>query len=562
MNSTATHPNRLPLITTVYAAIWALFLADWMWLQFLNWTLSIGNLALNPIYWIVFVGCLPLCWIWARWTRQPLQQDIVTTAIVFSVIYVFLWQFSVFACDQLVWDTVRTWLARCGTAGLFLIGLAWAIWYIDLAAFGIELQKREENDERATSGTIDEDSNEERLSNPLDLTAWYYHITFFDWSLLFALGIIAFFGVVNFEALRAVDPSAMLSLICVAAIPGALLVWRAQRLYSDRKLRIAAPAQRKLNQSLSTICSYSFAFTLAFLLFTQIGGCRELYEMPSGGGEQQTIAQTVKVQKIIKKKYVVNPFSAILFQVPPIDEVKLQLQEITKHQYVVGYGEGTGAGYAGGTKRGKVRFIRLEYTGGDWDQDFGIGADLNMLIEYGTRTNQKVANKTESRTVGQLKNFPIGKSPPVVYLTGQKNIIMSKNEIKILREYITEKHGMVFGDNGGSRHFHNQFVSMMRKVLPNVRPVPVPLDDLIHRVPYQIPFLPYVAPHGGKEALGWKVDGRWVCYYHPGDIGDAWTDDHSGVKPEIYEFCYQLGVNVINYGHAEYSKWLQARTKK
>ena len=139
---------------------------------------------------------------------------------------------------------------------------------------------------------------------------------------------------------------------------------------------------------------------------------------------------------------------------------------------------------------------------------------------------------------------------------------MSKNEIKTLREYVTEKHGMIFGDNGGSRHFHNQFLSTMRQVLPNVRPVPVPLDDVIHRVPYQIPFLPYVAPHGGKDALGWKVDGRWVCYYHPGDIGDAWTDDHSGVKPEIYEFCYQLGVNVINYAHAEYSKWLQSRMKK
>ena len=128
--------------------------------------------------------------------------------------------------------------------------------------------------------------------------------------------------------------------------------------------------------------------------------------------------------------------------------------------------------------------------------------------------------------------------------------------------HLIDKHGMLFNDNGGSGHFHNQVLSMMRQVLPNIRPSHVPLDDTIHRIPYPIPFLPYVAPHGSKEALGWRVDGRLVAYYHPGDIGDAWADGHAGVKPEITEFCYQLGVNVIFYAHAEYSKWLTSRMKK
>ena len=102
----------------------------------------------------------------------------------------------------------------------------------------------------------------------------------------------------------------------------------------------------------------------------------------------------------------------------------------------------------------------------------------------------------------------------------------------------------------------------MNRVLPKIRPVPVPLDDVIHRKPFPIPFLPFVAPHGGKDALGWKVDGRWVAYYHPGDIGDAWSDEHAGVPRKVWEACYQLGTNVIFYAHMEYSKWLQARKKK
>jgi hypothetical protein len=319
---------------------------------------------------------------------------------------------------------------------------------------------------------------------------------------------------------------------------------------------------RKLSQSIAVLVAYTLTFFLLVLLVGLLGGRRDIYELPGGGGQAKALPQTIRVQKVIRTKYVVNPYSAIRFEVPPIDDVKLRLDEVTEHAYTVGYGEGAGGpGFGAGTTRGKVRFIRLQYTGGDWDQDFGVGADLNMLLEYGIRTGQKVAEKTESRTVAELRGFPLGKSPPVVYLTGQRNIALANHEVKALREYLLEKHGMLFGDNGGSAQFHSQFLAMMSAVLPDVRPVRVPLDDAIHRVPYVIPFLPYVAPHGGKDALGWRVDGRWVCYYHPGDIGDAWCDGHAGVKPEVWECCYQLGTNVIFYAHVEYAKWLESQQR-
>ena len=196
------------------------------------------------------------------------------------------------------------------------------------------------------------------------------------------------------------------------------------RSISNRQAATALPArlQPKTDQSLLALISYTLLFLLVALLFSQIGGCREIYEMPAGGGEQQQLAQVVKIKKVIRKKYIINPLSSIIFAVPPIDDVQLELTEITKHAYQIGQGEGKGAGFSGGTFRGKVRFIRLEYSGGDWDQDYGVGGDLNMLLEYGIRTQHKVAERTESRTIGQLANFPLGKSPPLVYMTGQKNI--------------------------------------------------------------------------------------------------------------------------------------------
>jgi len=58
-----------------------------------------------------------------------------------------------------------------------------------------------------------------------------------------------------------------------------------------------------------------------------------------------------------------------------------------------------------------------------------------MLIEYGIRTGHKVADKTESRTIDELRGFPLGRAA-VVYLTGEKSITVSKAEIKVLREYL------------------------------------------------------------------------------------------------------------------------------
>ena len=62
-------------------------------------------------------------------------------------------------------------------------------------------------------------------------------------------------------------------------------------------------------------------------------------------------------------------------------------------------------------KRGKVRFIRLRYAGGDWDQDLELHSDLNMLLWYAANTGQETAPQPEVRTIAQLRNFPVGKSP-------------------------------------------------------------------------------------------------------------------------------------------------------
>ena len=450
------------------------------------------------LYFSLSLYIVYIWWDMARRWKDILKFRAVLTACIFPI-----WLWLVFVTNLLAWGEIRAIVAGGGLAAVFFTGLAWTIWYVDKRAW--ELQK-----------------------NRIFMAADGHERVEFTGPLV-AMGSSA---VISHEHKPIIDP------------------------FDLDSCYYGGGERRKLNQSLSTILSYSVLFFLIFLLLTSLSGCFEIYEMPAGGGEQQQVQQVV-VQKVVKKKFVINPFSAVLFNPPPIDQVKLQLTELTKHAYTVGYGQGKGAGFSGGTNRGTVRFIRLQYNGGDWDQDFGVGADLNLLIEYNVRTRHKVAKKTESRRIVQLANFPRGKSPPMVYLTGQRNIHVNNKEIEILREYLTDKNGMIFGDNGGSRHFHGQFFNLMKRVLPKVRPVKVPLDHDVHQVPFIIPYLPYVAPHGGKDAYGWVVDSRLVAYYHPGDIGDAWADGHAGVSAEIAELCYQLGTNVIFYAHAEYNKFLE-----
>jgi hypothetical protein len=279
--------------------------------------------------------------------------------------------------------------------------------------------------------------------------------------------------------------------------------------------------------------------------------------MPAGGG-QDLMPQQVQIQKVVRKRFVLNPYSNIIYTPPDINQVQLKIMEMTRHLHKPGAGPGDTPGVPGGTPGGKVHFVRLRHADPHWNEDMGIGGDQNLMDQLHARFGWKTADKTEEIGTAELARIPAAKSPPLVYITGQSSFQPTAADRKVLKEYLLDKHGMIFGDNGGGRGFHNQFVSALTDIIGR-QPVPIPLDSYIHSRPYRLPFVPIVVNHGGTTALGWNVDGRWVCYYHPGDIGDAWADGHAGIKAEIAEFCYQLGLNIIFYAYSEKSKWLESQ---
>jgi hypothetical protein len=521
------------------------------------------------LFWwlIISIGCVGTSTVVAAvlllWTRNRGWPQWVQW-LVLSIGVIPLWTWLVYNAEYFEWVDWHRIFAMAGRALLFVGGLLWVIWFVERKSRQFQLLRK-----TVTGGHLKKIGPLEAMNRSAGEPS---ELARFAWVPVVVVGFLGLLGLlfwllhgflpklskVYFLILGVLIGLVMLGylwaviLSCASTCQGG--IWNPV----DQDAWYYGQRRQKLKQSFCAVTFYTGWFMAVWLLLS-FSGCGEIYELPAGGGEEQLKQKVVKIKKVIRKKYVINPYSAILFNPPPIEQIKLELLELTKHVYQPGQGEGKGAGFAGGTRRGKVRFIRLRYAGGDWDQDLDLNSDLNMLVWYAANTGHEIAAKPEVRTLGQLAKFPIGKSPPMVYMTGQRNISFSRSEIEVLREYLTDKHGMLFADNGGSPGWHSQFLNTMRQVLPDVEPIKVPLDHPVHR---GMPFLPIVAPHGGRTAYGWVVESRLVAYYHPGDIGDAWADGHAGVPSGVYEACYRLGGNVILYSHAEYSKWLQARKKK
>jgi hypothetical protein len=334
----------------------------------------------------------------------------------------------------------------------------------------------------------------------------------------------------------------------------------ADKLWANMRSHGAEPGFRK-----ALYWSGGIHFFLIFLVpMLAWWGCDEApYGVPEGSGTPQI--EMVKVKRVKKKpekKYVLNMNTAVSFYVPKLEdsEVLEEVDKETQNTYEaqklgkLGQGGGKQGGWPNGMKNARVRFIRLQYDGGDWDQDMGYGADYNLLLKFRDYTGFEIASETESRPIAQLKRFPKNRAPPFVYLTGglKGSINLSNAEIKILREYCLDMGGLLFADNGGGQ-FDRNFRPLMKRIFPDLPMVEISKDDVIFQQPFSFPNgAPPLWHHSGNNAMGIKYKGRWVVFYHQGDVNDAWKAGHSGASEGVTAQAYKLGVNVINYAFNQY----------
>ena len=322
-----------------------------------------------------------------------------------------------------------------------------------------------------------------------------------------------------------------------------------------------------------SIFTHFFFIILLPWLLGLFDGSVEAYRVPKGSGNPVvTMVKMVKPKKKPKKKLTLRPNSAIIYDQPDLDETEVDqvMEKQTQLTYEaalmanagnLGKGGGKDGGWPNGALDSKVRFIRLDHGGKGWDDGMGkSGADVNFLKYFSQNTPfQKIANKGESHKISLLKKYPDDGFPPFVYMTGNHNMgRVSSADAKILREYCL-KGGMLVAD-AGSATFHGSFTHFMRQVFPDKPLIDIADDDMLFQMPYSFPNgAPPLWAHGGRRALGIKHEGRWVCFYHPGDMNDAWkAQDYTDVDPQTREVALSLGLNIAYYA---FNQWDDAISK-
>lgn len=322
---------------------------------------------------------------------------------------------------------------------------------------------------------------------------------------------------------------------------------------------------------LSTFTHFLILILIPWIL--SLGGCVEAYKVPQGSGNPVVaMVKMVKPKKKKKQTLSLRPNSAILFEIPDLDDSQVDqvMEEQTQATYQasnaksgkMGKGGGTQGGWPEGMEDYKIRFIRLEHKGAGWDDGMDeSNADINFLRAFAQATGfKKIANKGESHSIALLKKYPDDGFPPFVFLTGNADMgNLTTTDAKILRDYCLNG-GMLIAD-AGSVSFHNSFMRVIRQVFPDKPLIDIADDDMLYQVPYTFSNgAPPFWQLGGRRALGVKHEGRWVAFYHPGDMNGAWkSQGYTDVTPEMREAATNLGINLVYYA---FNQWNDAVSKK
>lgn len=363
------------------------------------------------------------------------------------------------------------------------------------------------------------------------------------------------------------------------------------------------PSYRK-GMIFSGLLHFTIIFVIPWLLTLGMGV--ELYRLPKGSGvadpagmatgaqEQVVKVKAVKQVKKQRKKLITRANSAILFYRPDLDDSQAlkDVKEATELTYKtegasaqelvqmakrgsgmpgetaggivkgakgksrgrLGAGGGLEGGWPDGSENAKIRFIRFDHGGRGWDDNMNVqdASDLNFLKEFGEYTGFKVERtKFEGYKIGQIAAMDKGFKPPFLYMTGTGNIPVTANDMKNLRDYLLEG-GMLFADCG-SPEFNSYFRQFANQIMPGSSLVEIADDDPLFQQPFVLPNGgPPLWHHGGYKCMGVKHKGRWVVFYHPGDLKDAFRTGGSGLDAGIRKSAYELGINVIYYAFTNY----------
>ena len=161
---------------------------------------------------------------------------------------------------------------------------------------------------------------------------------------------------------------------------------------------------------------------------------------------------------------------------------------------------------------------------------------------------------TEGISLLSLKEKEKLKLQPVIFMTGNKEFKLTREETKNLAEYL-QNGGFLFADSKCSCiEFDTSFKSMLKDVFPDSELELIPLETPVYQSPFKhaVEFTEELKKEKDENKaflLGIRQNDRYVVIYSPLDFSSALSnkmDEHSkGIKSPS---AYKLVTNIITYG--------------
>ncbi len=186
---------------------------------------------------------------------------------------------------------------------------------------------------------------------------------------------------------------------------------------------------------------------------------------------------------------------------------------------------------------------------GKWDPD---PSAISVLLKALNETTGMAVNfQTRSIELTSQKLF----SHPFLYMTGYGNFNLSDDEVKHLRFYLLNG-GFLFTDSASGREiFDMAFRREIKKVLPEFKLSPIPLDHPIYQTVYEIADVDYstalkvTGAGSAKPRLeGISIDGNLAVVHSRDDLRYGWGfTDHPYRKGYSPSDSLRLGINTVVY---------------
>jgi hypothetical protein len=211
----------------------------------------------------------------------------------------------------------------------------------------------------------------------------------------------------------------------------------------------------------------------------------------------------------------------------------------------------------------QIVFARLIYNGRipyyykNWYTDYPK-SDRTLIEAIKRLTNLDIADEERAVAITDPDLFKY----PFVYTSEPGQMVLTKQDAEIMREYL-ERGGFWFLDDfWGSTEWANM-EAQMKRVLPNAEIKDIPLDHPIFHMIFdieeviQVPSLAYTLYGITWEQDGfvpyckgiWDEEGRLlVIINHNTDLGDAY--EHADVEAypnEFSNYAYRIAVNSMLY---------------